>query len=115
MRRVMTTRNNVKRLDAMIALPLARFRRALMELTPDELEALEAQITLQSVKSRWMRGTQGVARHRVAHDLGLFTRRATEIRRERETRRGALTQLRLVESSATVHELIAPDRQDRAA
>ena len=115
MRRVMTTRNNVKRLDAMIALPLARFRRALMELTPDELEALEAQITLQSVKSRWMRGTQGVARHRVAHDLGLLARRATEIRRERETRRGALTQLRLVESSATVHELTAPDRQDRAA
>ena len=115
MRRVMTTRNSVKRLDAMIALPLARFRRALIELTPDELEALEARITLQSVKSRWARGSHGVARHRAAHDLDLLARRAAETRRERENRRGALSQLRLVESPAIVHELTAPDRQDRAA
>src|SRR5215207_1655657 len=46
MRRVMTTRNAAKRLDAMIALPLARFRRVLTELTPEELSALEARIVL---------------------------------------------------------------------
>ncbi len=115
MRRVTTTRKNAKRLDAMIALPLARFRRALSELTPEELEALETRIILQSVKSRWARGSHGVARHQATLDLGLLARRADATRREREIRSGALTQLRLVESPATVHEFATPERQDRAA
>ena len=51
MQRVMTTRNSAKRLDAMIALPLARFRRALSELTPEELAALEAPIAVHNVES----------------------------------------------------------------
>ena len=102
-------------MDALLALPLGRFRRALMELTPDELETLETRIAVQSVKSRWARGSHGVARHRAVNDLGLLARRAAEARREREARRGALTQLRLVESPSNVRELAAPDRQDHAA
>src|SRR5918997_6191495 len=98
MRRTMATRDNTKRLDAMIALPLARFRRALTELTPEELSALEARIALQSVKSRWARGGHGIARHRSLHELDLLARREDETRREHETRRGAVAQLRLVET-----------------
>ena len=75
MRRVTTNRNTLKRLDALIALPLARFRRALTELTPEELEALQARIAVQSVKSRWARGGHGLARHRSVHELGLLARR----------------------------------------
>src|SRR5688500_16360808 len=56
MRQVTMKRNDVKRLDAMIALPLARFRRALSVLTSEDLAALEARIAVQSVKSRWARG-----------------------------------------------------------
>jgi hypothetical protein len=102
-------------MDALLALPLGRFRRALTELTPGELEALETRIAVQSVKSRWARGGHGLARHRAANDLGLLARRAAATRRERDIRSGALTQLRLVEPSANVHELAAPDRQERAA
>ena len=110
----MSRRNLAKRMDALLALPLGRFRRALIELTPGELELLETRIAVQSVKSRWARGGHGVARHRVANDLGLLARRAAATRHERQARRGALTQLRLVEPS-TVHEFTAPDRQERAA
>ena len=115
MRRVMTTRKNAKRLDAMIALPLARFRRALTELTPEELSALEARIGVQSVRSRWARGGHGIARHRSTLELGLLARRESETRREREARRGALAQLRLVETAPHVRELATADLEDRAA
>ena len=90
MRRVTMKRKEVKRLDGMIALPLARFRRALTALTPEELSALEARIALQSVKSRWARGGHGIARHRSTLELDLLARRADETRREREVRRGAV-------------------------
>ncbi len=115
MRRVMTTRNAAKRLDAMIALPLARFRRALTELTPEELSALEARITVQSVKSRWARGGHGIARHRSTLELDLLARRESETRREREARRGAVAQLRLVETAPNVRELVMADLEERAA
>src|SRR5215204_5208208 len=72
MRRIMTTRNSAKRLDAMIALPLARFRRALSELTSEELSALEARIAVHNVKSRWARGGHGVARHRSTLELSYW-------------------------------------------
>ena len=111
----MSRRNHLKRMDALLALPLGRFRRALIELTPDELESLETRIAVQSVKSRWARGGHGVARHRATNELGLLARRAAATRREREARRGALTQLHLVEPTPNVHELAAPDRQERAA
>src|SRR5688500_13744188 len=105
MRRALTTRNATKRLDTMITLPLARFRRALAELTPEELSALEARIAVQSVKSRWARGGHGIARHRSTNELGLLARRKVETRREREARRGAGVQLRLVDTAPHVREL----------
>ena len=116
MRRVTTHRNTAKRLDATIALPLARFRRVLTDLTPEELSALEARIAVLSVKSRWARGSShGIARHRSPHELGLLARRAAETRREREARRGAAAQLRLVETAPNLRELAAADLEERAA
>jgi hypothetical protein len=115
MRRVMMKRNEAKRLDAMIDLPLARFRRALSELTPDELSALEARIRVQGVKSRWARGGHGIARHRATLELDLLARRQSETRREREARRGAVAQLRLVETAPYVRELVTADLEERAA
>ena len=108
-------RNNAKRMDAMIALPLARFRRALSELTPEELSALEARIAVQSVKSRWARGSRGIDRHRSTLELDLLARREGETRREREARRGAVSQLRLVETAPNVRELVTADLEERAA
>src|SRR5918994_3164682 len=113
MRRVTTNRNTVKRLDAIIALPLARFRRALTELTPEELSALEARIGVQSGKSRWARGGHGIDRHRSMNELGLLARRQEETRREREARRGAGVQLRLVETAPHLRELATADLDER--
>src|SRR5215217_8247429 len=115
MRRVTMKRNDVKRLDAMISLPLARFRRALNELTSEELSALEERIAVQSVKSRWARGSHGIARHRSQLELDLLARRGDETRREREARRGAVAQLRLVEAAPNVRELVTADPEERAA
>jgi hypothetical protein len=115
MGRATMKRNNAKRLDAMIALPLARFRRTLSELTSEELAALEARIAVQSVKSRWARGGHGIARHRSPLELDLLARRQSEARREREDRRGAVAQLRLVETAPRVRELAMPDLEERAA
>jgi hypothetical protein len=115
MRRIMKTRHTAKRLDVMIALPLARFRRALTELAPEELAALEARIAVQSVKSRWARGGHGLARHRSLHDLGLLARRQEETRRERQVRRGAPAQLHLVETAPHIRELAPADQEERAA
>jgi hypothetical protein len=115
MRRVTMKRNEAKRLDAIIALPLARFRRALSELTTEELAALEARIVVQSVKSRWARGGHGIARHRSPLQLDLLARRQSETRRERESRGGAVAQLRLVEPAANVYELMTANPEERAA
>jgi hypothetical protein len=99
----------------LIDLPLARFRRALTELTPEELQALEARIDVQSVKSRWARGGHGPARHRSVLELGLLARRQDETRRERQTRRGTVAQLRLVETAPHIRELAMADPEERAA
>ena len=115
MRRVTTNRNDAKRLDALIALPLGRFRRALTELTPEDLSALDARIAMQGVKSRWARGGHGLARHRSVHELGLLARRQEETRRERQARRGALAQLRLIETTPPLRELGPADLDERAA
>jgi len=115
MRRVTMKRNDVKRLDAMISLPLARFRRALSELTSEELAALETRIAVHSVKSRWARGGHGIARHRSPLELDLLARREDATRREREARRGAVAQLRLVETTPNVLELATTDLEERAA
>ena len=115
MRRTTTNRNTAKRLDVLIALPLARFRRALTALTPEELSALETRIALQSVRSRWARGAHGIARHRSALELDLLARRADETRREREIRRSSMAQLRLVETVPAPRELVTADLDERAA
>jgi hypothetical protein len=115
MRRTTTNRKNAKRLDALLALPLGRFRRALTELTVEELSALEARIALQSVKSRWVRGGHGIARHRSALELDLLARRREETRREWQARRGAMAQLRLVEPAPAMHDLATADLEERAA
>ena len=115
MRQVTMKRNQAKRLDAMIVLPLARFRRALSELTAEELAALEARIAVQSVKSRWERGGHGIARHRSALELDLLARRESEMRHEREARRGAAAQLRLVDIAPSLRELATTDLEERAA
>jgi hypothetical protein len=115
MGRATIKRNDAKRLDAIITLPLARFRRALCELTSEELAALEARIGVQSVRSRWARGNHGIARHRSPLELDLLARRQSEARREREARRGAAAQLRLVETAPNVRELATADLEERAA
>src|SRR5215212_8417243 len=115
MRRIRTNRNTAKRLDAMIALPLGSFRRALTELSPEELSALEARIAVQSVKSRWARGGHGIARHRSTLELGLLARRESETRLERETRHGAAAQLHLVETTPNLREFATADLEERAA
>ncbi len=115
MRQVTMKRNDVKRLDAMIALPLARFRRALSVLTSEDLAALEARIAVQSVKSRWARGGHGIGRHRSPLELDLLARRESETRREREARCGAVAQLRLVETAPNVREFATADLEERAA
>jgi hypothetical protein len=81
-----TKRNEAKRLDALVALPLDRFRRALTGLTTDELAALEARLALQRVRSRWARGGFGIARHRSPQEQALLGRRETALRHERRTR-----------------------------
>jgi hypothetical protein len=73
-------------MDALLALPLDRFRRALTGLTIDELAALEARLDVQRVRSRWARGGFGVARHRSSQDLALLERRGTALRNEQEDR-----------------------------
>jgi hypothetical protein len=116
MRRTTTNRQTAKRLDALIALPLERFRRALTELSSEELSALEARIAMQSVKSRWARGSShGIARHRSTLELELLARRADETRRAREVRRAAVAQLRLVETAPAMRELATADLEERAA
>src|SRR5215212_7330025 len=115
MQRVTMKRNDAKRLDAVIALPLGSFRRALTELTPEELSALEARIAVQSVKNRWARGGHGLARHRSLPELGLLARRQEETRRERQVRRGAPAQLHLVETPPHIRELAPADQEERAA
>ena len=86
MTRATTKRTETKRLDALLALPLDRFRRALTSLTAEELTALEARVALQRVRNRWARGGFGIARHRSPQELALLGRRETALRNEREDR-----------------------------
>jgi hypothetical protein len=77
-----TKAKNVKRMDALLAQSLARFRRTLLGLTREELVALDARIDLLAVKQRWARGSHGLERHRSRNELGRLARRQTEVRRE---------------------------------
>jgi hypothetical protein len=106
----------MKRIDAMLALPLARFRRQLTLLTLDELTALEKRIAVQTMRNRWARGGHGLARHRAMNELGLLARRGMATRREREFRSStAPAPLDHVERSASVLTLPVLDREPRAA
>jgi hypothetical protein len=86
-RNTKTKTSERRRIDAMLALPLARFRRALTAASEDELTAIEARIAVQMVRSRWARGSHGVARHRATNELALLDRRLSETRRELAARR----------------------------
>ena len=95
-----TKTSEPRRTDAMLALPLARFRRALSAASEDELTAIEARIVVQMVRSRWARGSHGVARHRASNDLVLLARRLSETRRELDARRAStLTPINLLDTN----------------
>ena len=99
-------RQETKRLDALLALSLARYRRMLPHLTADELTALERRLTLQEVRHRWELGSHGLARHRAPLALELLSRRRVALVREREQRASTATrQLHLVEVDPGIHTL----------
>ncbi len=116
MPRTLANRRETKRIDALIALPLDRFRADIARLTPDEIAALESRIALMMVKQRWALGSHGVERHRAQGELGLLARRMAELRRVVEApSRATSSQLRLIEFEPVVRELVAPDKVDQAA
>jgi hypothetical protein len=75
-------KRNTRQLDALLALPLDRFRRTISRLADDELRALGERLEVQLVKNRWARGGHGFARHRAGQELVLLKRRQEELRRE---------------------------------
>ena len=116
MPRTRMTRREIQCLDALIALPLARFRTAIGRLTHDELAALKRRIELLTVKQRWALGGHGIERHRAPNELGLLARRMAETRREIAARPAAgTTQLRLIEFEPEEREPAAPEPVDQAA
>jgi hypothetical protein len=109
-------RNETKRLDAMLAQSLARFRRTISHLTDEELNALDRRIVLQEVRHRWEQGSHGLDRHRAPLALGLLARRRTEVSHEREKRAASAThQLRLVEANSGVRAIEPQMSSERAA
>jgi hypothetical protein len=101
-------------MDALLALPLDRFRRALTGLTTDELTALDARLALQQVRSRWARGGFGIDRHRSSQDLALLRRREAALRNERLDRAARVPeprQLRVAEAESGA----TPDRIEKLA
>ena len=105
-----TNRTQIKRLDGLIALPLARFRTAAGQLSLDELAALERRIEQMTVKQRWALGGHGIERHRAPNELELLARRLAETRREVQRREKATSaQLRLIEFEPVERERIAPE------
>jgi hypothetical protein len=116
MKRTHATRNQKKRFDALLALPLERFRTTIARLTPDELAALAARVELLTVKQRWALGGHGLERHRAPLELGLLARRQAEVRREMGRERAARpVQLYLLEQDIVDGELVAPELVDQAA
>lgn len=115
MSRIRLSRKLTKRLDAIIDLPLARFRTAIGRLPLDELEALQERIEVLTVKQRWALGGHGLERHRAPNALELLGRRLAEARREAEARQKvASAQLRLIEFD-DVRERSEPVLVDQAA
>ncbi|MCC7025022.1 MAG: hypothetical protein IT338_19480 [Thermomicrobiales bacterium] len=108
-------RHEAKRIDALIALPLARFRTAIARLDAEDLAALEARIVLQMVKQRWALGGHGIERHRAPNELALLGRRMDETRQEIAARAQAATQLHLVELEPALPVPDEAEIADRAA
>jgi hypothetical protein len=105
-----------KRLDTMLTLPLAPFRRALTHLTSEELSALEARIGVHTIRNRWVRGGHGIERHRSPNELGRLERRQAALRREWEARQSTLpAPVSLIDYVASVAEPVVPEVGDRAA
>ncbi len=116
MPRTLTNRKEAKRLDGLIALPLARFRTAIGRLPLDELAALERRIELMTVKQRWALGSHGIERHRAPNELGLLARRLAETRREAEIRSASTSaQLRLITRETVDPALAIPEGLAKAA
>ena len=98
MPRTRSNRQQNRQLDAVIALPLARFRSSIAALSPGELTALAERINLKMVEQRWALGGHGIARHRAPRELELLARRLVEIQRVVATGSPpASVQLRLLE------------------
>ena len=109
-------RNETKRLDAMLAQSLARFRRTLSHLTDDELTALGRRLALREVRHRWELSGHGLERHRAPLALALLARRRTELDHEREMRTASASrQLRLVETDTGFRTLETPAATEQAA
>lgn len=103
-------------MDALLALPLGRFRRALTRLRGDELAALEARLGVQRMKHRLARGGFGIARHRSAQELSLLARREAALRQERERRLAAAPPpIQLVFPEAEAAAGLAAVRERQAA
>ena len=103
-------------MDALLALPLDRFRRALTGLATDELAALKARLDVQRVRSRWARGGFGIARHRSAQELALLARRETALRAERQGRAARGHEpIQLVFSELVLSELDSDCLEEMAA
>jgi hypothetical protein len=100
----------------MLAMPLARYRRALTHLSDDELTALARRLTLQEIRRRWELGSHGLARHCAPLALELLARRRAALTAEREQRASSATrQLRLVETDSGVFALASQVREEQAA
>lgn len=109
-------RNETKRLDAILAQSLARFRRMISQLSIEELSALERRIALREIGLRWELGGHGLERHRAPRTLDLLARRRIELGRERQQRAVSATrQLRLVETDTGMRTLETPVTSDQAA
>ena len=110
------TAKRTKRLDAMLALPLAGFRRHLTELSLEELSALEQRTSVQMMRNRWALGRHGLVRHLAHGEIGLLERRQSAMRLERDFRNASAdSSLHLVEQETNLGTLPASDPQERAA
>jgi hypothetical protein len=110
---MMRTPRTAKRLDALIAQPLATFRRSIGRLSVADLAALQLRIEVLTIAARWARGGHGLVRHRSRGELEKLGRRAEELRREIASRRVA-NPVRLLESDPPPRQR-SWDRDERAA
>src|SRR5262245_26926087 len=105
-----------KRFDALLGLPLERFRRELTELSAEELTALEERIAVQTMRQRWSLGGHGMERHRAHGELALLERRRLATNLEHKTRESsAVDTRRLVELEPNLVILPASSPNERAA